>query len=119
MRKDVITVTTSAGGAATVYSNIQTGAILTLIYTKVDFTNGVDFTITTDITARTVWTQSNVDAAAWVNPRDIIHSAAGAAQVLGSAGWAPIYLVKERLKIVIAAGGAAKTGTFTLVVDDG
>lgn len=118
MLKDVIEVTTIADQSAIAYSRILSGRIVSLIYTKDDFTNGVDFTITTDITGRTVWTEANVDASAFVNPRDVIHTTAGAVQVIGSAGWAPVYLVMERLKIVIAAGGALKSGTFTLLVSE-
>lgn len=118
MLKDTITVTTLANGTATAYSRILNGAIRSIIYTKGDYAADVDFTITTDVTGRTVWTEADVNASQFVNPRDIIHSGAGAAQAIGTAGWADVHLVKERLKIVIASGGDTKVGTFVVIVSN-
>lgn len=115
----VIPVTTASDGSATVYSPVFTGAIKTLRYVKTDFADGVDFTITLEGTGETVWTETNVNAAKTVAPRIATHDNAGAAS-LYAAGGEPveteIIAVKDRLKIIIAAGGDTKTGAFHLTV---
>jgi hypothetical protein len=86
-RRLSVTVTTDAAEAATVYlpsaAAVAAGAphlngrVLTLIYTKDDFTNGVDFTITGEASGETIWTEANVDASKTVAPRQATHSTAG------------------------------------------
>ena len=89
---------------------------------KTDYTDGVDFTITTETTGQTLWTESNVNAAAVKAPRQATHSTAGVAALYASGGTAVndrVAIGRERVKIVIAAGGATKTGVFHITVDDG
>ena len=117
--RHTVSVTTIADGSATAYSEVITGRIHSMTYTKTDFTDGVDFTITLEATGQTVWTQSNVNATATVAPRIATTDTAGVASLYAAAG-EPVedYLVaaEDRVKIVIAAGGDTKTGTFTIIV---
>lgn len=119
-KTESIVVTTIANGTATAYSaNTYNGNIQSIAYVKTDFADGVGFTITTENTGQTVWAQSNVNASATKAPRQTIHDTAGG--IIQHGGAAPlltdhIQLVDERLKIVIAQGGDAKTGTFQFVV---
>lgn len=117
--RHTVSVTTIADGSATAYSPVITGRIHSVTYTKTDFTDGVDFTITLEATGQTVWTQSNVNATATVAPRIATTDTGGAASLYAAAG-EPVedYLVaaNDRVKIVIAAGGDTKTGTFTIIV---
>lgn len=118
-RRESITVTTDAAGAATEYFPVMTGAILSIHYTKGDFATGVDFAITTETLAQGVWTESNVDASAARAPRQATHSVAGVAALYAAAGTAVndfVYLANERVKVVISSGGNTKTGTFDLIV---
>jgi hypothetical protein len=115
-----IVVTTAADGTATAYSaSTYNGNIQCVDYIKTDFANGVDFTVTTEVTEHTVWTGTDVNASAEMRPRSAVHDTTGAVLQHGSSS--PVVtdyipMVNERLKIVIAQGGNAKTGTFRLIV---
>lgn len=118
-RRVSVTLTTSSGGAVTGYlpsgsAQRLTGAVRAIIYTKVDFVNGVDFTITSEATGQSLWTDTNIDASETVYPVVAANIAGtGAASVLTEV---PIVLAENRIKIVIAAGGDTKSGTFTAIV---
>jgi hypothetical protein len=121
IRKFVVPVTTASDGSATAYSPYLSGYLHQIQYVKTDFADGVDFTITADATTETLWSESNVNAAAIRAPRQATHSTAGAAALYASGGTAVndrIALSRDRVKIVIAQGGNVKTGSFTILVDD-
>lgn len=121
LRRHVVPVTTAADGSATVYSPYLSGYVHEIHYIKTDFTDGVDFTITAEATGETIWTESNVNLAAVKAPRQATHSNAGVASLYAAGGTAVndrIALGRDRVKIVIAAGGNAKVGAFHIVVDD-
>ncbi len=115
-----VTVTTNGSGAATEYTPNVSGRICQIHYVKTDFSDGVDFTITAEATGETIWTQENVNASAIVSPRRPTHDTAGVASVY-AAGGEPvedkITLGNDRIKIVIAAGGASKVGTFHFLIE--
>lgn len=113
VKRVTITVTTDGAGAATTYSGRVTGKILGVAYVKTDFADGVDFTITTEATGETVWTQSNVDASAVKYPRRLVQDTVG---VDIASTYDSIYMGNDRLKIVIASGGNTKAGTFYLLL---
>lgn len=115
-RRHTVSVTTAADGSATAYTGTTVnGFVHSIQYVKTDFDNGVDFTITTEITGQNLWVDTNVNASETVCPRQPTHDAVGAAS-LYAAGGEPVedYIAAadERVKIVIAQGGNAKTGTF-------
>lgn len=121
LRRHVVPVTTAADGSATAYSPYLSGYIHEIHYLKTDFADGVDFTITAEATGETIWAQSDVNAAAVKAPRQATHSNVGVASLFASGGTAVndrIALGRDRVKIVIAQGGNAKSGTFHIVVDD-
>ena len=114
-----IAITTATGGGATGYSPVITGSINAIIYTKDDFTDGVDFTITAEGTGQGLWTELNVNASKTVAPRQPTHDVVGVASLYAAAGEDvedQIAIAKDRVKIVIAAGGNTKSGTFTVIV---
>lgn len=112
--RHTIAVETDGAGAATAYSPNITGRIHSLSYLKDDFTDGVDFTVTLERTGQSVWTDTNINASETVYPVAAANlGTTGAASTLSEA---PIVAANDRLKIVIAAGGATKSGTFDLVV---
>lgn len=118
--RHVVSVTTAADGSATAYSPVLTGKLSQIRYAKTDFADGVDFTITSEATGETLWTESNVNASATRAPRQATHSTAGVAAVFAAAGEAvldKIALASDRIKIVIAAGGNAKVGAFHLIME--
>jgi len=120
-RTETIAVTTAADGSATVYSaETYRGPIVSLAYVKDDFDNGSTFTITGEATGVGVWTETGVNASASRSPHLAVHDQVGGAALYAAAGEAvlgmPVHLVNERLKIVIASGGNAKSGSFVLTV---
>lgn len=118
--RHVVPVTTIADGSATAYTPaIAHGQVLQIHYVKTDYTDGVDFTITSEATGETIWSELNVNAAKVVSPRRPTHDTAGVASLYAAAGEpveTPIVLANDRVKIVIAAGGATKLGTFHVVI---
>jgi len=114
-----VTLTTNGAETATGYTPVTTGKIQSISYIKTDFTNGVDFAITTETTLQNVWVETNVDASETVAPRQPTRDYAGAASLYAAAGEPVedhIWLGNERLKIVVTNGGATKTGTFIVIV---
>lgn len=120
-RRFIVDVTTASDGSATAYTGYLSGYVHEIHYIKTDFADGVDFTITAEATGETIWTQSDVNAAVVKAPRQATHSTAGVAALYASGGVAVndrILLGRDRVKIVIAQGGNAKTGRFMVVVAD-
>lgn len=124
MKRFVVTVTTASDGTATAYSpRGVNGKIHQIEYVKdgnTPYTDGVDFTITGEATGINLWTESNVNASAVRAPRQATHSQVGVASLYASAGTAvqaPIAMANDRVKIVLAQGGAAKVGAFHILVD--
>lgn len=122
IRKYTVPVLTDGSQNATVYTPYLSGYIESVQYVKTDFTNGVDFTITAEETGENIWTDTNIDASETVRPRAATQTTAGVAALYASGGVAVldrIALGRDRVKIVIGSGGAAKVGTFVITVDDG
>ena len=121
MRLYEVTVTTASDGSATVYVPSEgraRGRLESIQYAKVDFADGVDFTITDEETGESLWTQSNVNAAAVVRPRAPTHDQSGVAKLYAADGTAvgDRIAVVSRIKIVIASGGDTKSGVFRVMV---
>lgn len=117
--RHVVSLTTDGSGDVTGYTPVVTGRILAIHYVKTDFTDGVDFTVTAEATGETIWAESNVNASATRAPRQATHSTAGAASLYAAGGAAVndrITLARDRVKIVVAQGGNAKTGAVHVVV---
>jgi hypothetical protein len=120
--RHVVVATTATGGAATVYTEVVTGKVCSVAYAKhgsAAFADGVDFTITSEQTGQTIWTESDVNASKTVAPRQAVHSTAGVAALYAGGGSAvldDVIVASERIKIVIGSGGDAKIGTFTFVI---
>lgn len=120
IRRHVVPVTVDASGDAEVYSPHISGSIISIRYVKDDFADGVDFTITAEDTGETIWAEENVNASATRYPRAGTASVAGAASLYAAAGTAvngKISLGTDRVKIVVASGGNATSGTFHITVD--
>lgn len=120
-RHTVIPVT-DAAGAATSYTPVVTGRLISIQYVKAgsaNYTDGVDFTITAETTGQTLWTDTNINASEIVAPRQPTHAGDGSASLYAATGEPTedhIYLANERVKVVIAAGGDTKTGTFYITI---
>ena len=122
VRKFSIPLTTNGSGAATGYTPYLSGYISSIQYVKTDFADGVDFTITADVTGESILALTDQNTAFILRPRAATHSTAGVAAVYASGGTAVndlIALGRDRVKVVIAQGGDTKTGTVVVTVDDG
>jgi hypothetical protein len=121
VRKHKVTVVSNGSQVGTGDSPYISGYIESIQYVKTDYADGVDFTITAEATGETIWTESNVNAAAIKYPRAGVHSTAGVAAVYASGGTAVtdrIALGRDRVNIAIAQAGATKTGTFIITTSD-
>lgn len=122
MRRYKVTVTTAADGTATAYSPRVSGELHQIEYVKPgsgSYTDGVDFAITGEATGINLWTESDVNASAVRAPRMPTHTQAGAAALYAASGTAVgarIALGNDRVKIVLAQGGASKVGAFHISV---
>jgi hypothetical protein len=116
--RHTVTLTTDGSGDATGYTPVVTGALSQIRYVKNNFDNGVDFTITAEATGETLWTQSDVNASATKAPRQATHTTAGVASVYASTDGVldKVLLANDRVKIVVGSGGAAKSGTFHVII---
>ncbi len=120
IRRFVVPVTVDASGDATEYSPVLSGKLISFRYVKDDFADGVDFTITAEDTGETLWAEENVNASATRYPRAATASTAGAASLYAALGTAVndrIGLSQDRVKIVVASGGNATSGTFHITID--
>ncbi|CAB4196181.1 hypothetical protein UFOVP1299_60 [uncultured Caudovirales phage] len=115
-RRLIVAVTTAADGSATAYSEpITSGTLSQIRYVKTDFADGSTFTITSEATGETLWTEAAVNASATRAPRQPTHTTAGVASLYAGAGTAvndKIALASDRIKVVIASGGDTKIGAF-------
>lgn len=115
VQRHTVTLETDGSGDATGYTERVSGVLSQIRYVKDDFVNGVDFTITVEDTGEVLWDQDNVDASATVAPRQATHSTLGVGALYaadGAAVLAPIAIAYSRIKVVVANGGATKSGTF-------
>lgn len=122
-RRVKVTVLTDGAGAATVYSPRLTGKLNSIRYVKpgaASYTDGVDTVVTKESDGAPVLTMTDHNASASFYPQAAVHDITGAAALRVAAGLpllGPIVLANERLKFVMAAGGAAKTGDFYVTVE--
>ena len=123
-RKFTIVATSDGSQVGTHYSPYVSGYIESIQYIKAgsgSYTDGVDFTITSDVTGENLWTDTNINASEVVRPRAATHTTAGVSAVYAAAGTAVndrIAIAGDRVKIVLAQAGASKTGTFVITVSE-
>lgn len=123
-RKFTVVATSDGDQVGTHYTPYVSGYIESVQYVKAgsgSYTDGVDFTITVDATGESVWVDTNINASEVVRPRAATHGTDGVASLYASGGTAVtdrIALGRDRVKIVLAAAGASKTGTFVITVSD-
>jgi hypothetical protein len=113
-RRLSVAITTASDGSATAYTENVTGRIVSIQYVKNNFADGVDVVATGEATALAIWTGTNVNASVTAYPVAATVVQAGTASTLTEV---PIVLVNERVKVVIAAGGNATSGTFYVIVE--
>lgn len=118
--RHVVTIVTDGSGAGVGYTPLVQGRVSAIHYVKTDYANGVDFVVTSEATGQIIWDEDDVNASASRAPRQATHSTAGVAALYAGGGSAvldQIAVAKDRIKIVVAAGGDTKTGTFHVVIE--
>lgn len=114
-----IPVTTDSGGAATKYSKPINGVIVAVRYVPDGSTpldTGADITVTAAASGLPILAATDIGTSAtqWY-PRAATCSTAGAAALYAGGGSAVndrIPVADEAVKLVVAQGGNAKSGTF-------
>ncbi len=113
-----VTFTTNGSGAATAYagSGIR-GRVLAIKYEPTSIATGATIVLSGETTAVAVLTKASAGTSTvWYYPLAITNQAAdGAASSISEE---PVWLYKERLKIVVSSGGDTKTGTVTVYCDE-
>lgn len=103
-------------GDATVYfgESIR-GRVHAVKYTKGTLDAGTDIVMTGETTGVAILTDSPA-ANEWFYPQALANKAADGAAAADA--FVPIYVLSERIKLVVAQGGAAGAGTVTVYVDE-
>ena len=113
-------ILTNASGDATVYlapsvNVVLNGFILELTYTPGNLDTGADLTITIDGTERPIMTKSNAGTTkTWFMPRAVNNAVADGAAATSNSELIPIK--NDRIKVVVAQGGNAKSGSIEVLV---
>lgn len=116
--RHTVSLTTASGGGVTAYTPPVTGRVIACIYDKTDFSNGVDFAITSEVTGQNIWTESDVNASETVAPRQPTHDNAGVASLYAATFPVEDYIVlaNERIEVAITSGGSVKSGSITFII---
>jgi len=112
-----VVVTTDASGDAVVYSPQCNGLIRTVEYVKPSSGGldvGADIDIVADVSGAVIWDKDDLAASTVIHPLVQAQDTAGA-DITGI--YAPICVCDERIKITVASGGDALSGTFIFVIE--
>lgn len=116
---ELTVVTVAAGTASAATPDPITGRLVAVIYTKTDYANTVDFTITSTTTGQNLWVEANVTASGVRYPRAAVCDTSAVALTYdGTHGiYEPPLVYNETVTVVLAQGGATKTGKFTFIFE--
>ena len=112
-----VAVVTDESGDAVVYTPALNGMVRSVRYIKPDsggLDNDSDIDIVTDKGAVVVWDKDNLAASAVIYPMVQAQYNTG---TLVEGSYAPIPVCDERIKITVANGGNAGTGTFEFIIE--
>lgn len=119
----VVPYTTDGAGNATVFSEGIEGGFIHQLRHVPDATvppaAGVTFAVTLEQTGEAVWSEASAAAALSRAPRQNVHSTVGAAALYAAGGTNItdlIAIAKDRIKVVVSAGGANKQGTLHFLI---
>lgn len=111
-------ITTSSGGAATVNAERSVlGRLFCIEYRPGTIATGATLTVTCEGAAsKPLLTKANAGTAdSWYYPRDLVHAVTDGAALTGTSGGdRELPVMNGTPRVVIASGGATKTGAATL-----
>lgn len=121
MRAVTLSVTTNTAGGGSSISEPVVGKLYAVEYRPGDIDTGATVTLTCESdTTKPILTKATAGTSnAWFYPRDLVHAVADGAALTGTSGGdraCPI--VVGKLKVVIASGGATKTGKVVFYIED-
>ena len=124
MKRQVFALTTNTAGAATSTSQ---GAVLGKLY-AIEYrpgASGIDTGATVTVTceadtSKPLLTKTTAGTATlWFYPRDLVHGVADGAALTGTSGGdRALPILNGFIKVVIASGGAVKTGSLIAYIDE-
>ena len=121
LTRHVIDLLTAADGTQTTYSDAPLRGLINAIrFVDTDLDNTLDLTITCEKSGAAVLTLTDQAGSATFAPRQPTHDTIGAASLYAAAGEpveALIPIAGERLKVIVAQGGAAKSGALHVYVE--
>ena len=120
LERHELAVTTDGSGDATVYSERVISGVVHQVRYVPDGTSplatGADVDLTGEVSGVVVWDEDDIGTSAITRaPRQATHGVDGVASLYAAAGEpveTAVAVAGERLKLVVAQGGAAKQGTF-------
>lgn len=121
--RQVVAITVDSSGNGTGYTAPVTGFVRAIRYVPdgtAPYATGVDITVTGEVSGIAIVTITDAGTSAiTVYPRAAVASVANAASLYASGGTAVTDLIpvaNERIKIALAQGGNATTGSFHLYI---
>lgn len=120
--KHAITITTATDGSGEGFTPVVNGRVLAISYVKPaegGYADTVDFVVTTEDSAVTIWDEDNITASKSVAPMMATHTTAGVGAVYAAVGEPVLEYIPvadERIKIAVANGGDGGVGTFYVIV---
>lgn len=116
VKRHELTVNTSTGGAATVYTPLVNARVLSVHYTLATSTplaSGGTLSVITDQTGETVISQALGAASFTKTPRKLTDTATGGSGPAGAVAF--FYAGDERVRVTVTGGGSSTTGTVTVL----
>lgn len=117
MRKQTLSWTTSAGGAATVTGSAVIGKLYAIEYRPGTTDTGATVTVTceSDISKALLTKSSAGTSNTTYYPRDLVHGVADGAALTGTSGGdRALPILNGRPQVVIASGGNVTSGSLVL-----
>lgn len=118
LKEYTATLTVDGSGDGTAYAGSRiTGRVHAIKYVPGTIDTNGDLTISGETTGVPILTKANAGTSpVWYYPMAAANKVDDAAA--SSLTEVPVYVLKERIKIVVAQGGASTTGTITFYVDE-
>lgn len=112
-------IVTDASGNATVFLGTKLrGYLVALFYKPGTLETGADLTVTAETSGAPILTKVNLGTGnSFLYPRALPTNANSATGPLGTVPSERIPLVNERIKVVVAGGGNALTGSIEAVIE--